>query len=496
MGVVKRQTLKSVIYTYAGTLIGFLTMGVLFPAYLTPSQIGVLNLVNRWSLMIMQIGTLGFPAAMIKFFPYFKDQEKKHHGFLFTSLLIGFFGFIICSSILFIFNADIIENEKEKSPLFSQYFNYIYLVTFFYIFFYLLDVYSRVIYQSSAAVLLREFVQRVMILVLIIAVIAKWMGMDLFIILYFITLCVPTIFLFLFLWVKKEIHLTPNLHVLRSEHKSGIVQRSLFGLISGLGISGLLSIDSIMLNEFNGEEQTGIYTTVFYFPLLILIPSRAFVRLAGNIVAECIKENDMERLKKVYYDSCLTQYIAGIILLALMIVNTDNIFLFLKPEFRVGYWVILIIGIGNLFEMATGVNHSIIDNSKYFRFGTYFVALLIVCAILLNLIFIPWMGITGVAIATALSMIIYNLVKTVFIYSKYKLIPFNLKFLWILLISALLVVGVLYIPDFSNVYMNTLLKSTLVFVPLFGIIYLSKFSMEFNGHVNNLLNLIKARKNG
>src|SRR5687768_9530680 len=199
MGVIKRQTIKSVVYTYAGTLIGFITVGLLFPTYLTTSEIGVLNLVNRWSMTIMQIGTLGFGAAMIKFFPYFKDKEKKHNGFLFVTLLIGLIGFIVTSGILVMFNDQIIENEKEKSPLFSQYFSYIYLVTFFYVFFYLLDVFSRVIYQSSAATLFREFIQRIIILSITCGIIFKIFGFEVYAILYFLTLCIPTVFLFVFL---------------------------------------------------------------------------------------------------------------------------------------------------------------------------------------------------------------------------------------------------------------------------------------------------------
>jgi O-antigen/teichoic acid export membrane protein len=494
MGVVKRQTVKSVIYTYVGTLIGFITVGIIFPTYLSTSEIGVLNLVNRWSMMLVQLGTLGIPGVMIKFFPHFKNREKKHHGFLFVTLCVGLIGFLLTSGILLLFNNDIIENEKLKSPLFSEYFNYIYLVTFFYVFFYLLDVYSRVIYQSSAAVLLRELIQRIVILSLTCCIIWKLIGFDVYIILYFLALCAPTVFLFLFLWMKKEIHLQPNLYVLRSEHRKSMIQRSIFGLISGMGVSGLLSIDAIMLNEFEGEAATGVYTTVFYFASLILIPSRAFIRLASNIVSECIKENDMDRLKKVYYNSCLTQYILGILLLALMIVNTPNIFDILKPEFRAAYYVILIVGIGNVFEMATGVNHSIIDNSKYYRFGTYFVGLLIVTTIGLNWLFISLYGITGAAIGTALALILYNLVKTIFIYVKFKLMPFNLKFLWILVISTLLVLGVYYIPNLINPYFNIVLKSGLLFLPLAGILYFGKFSDEINGHINNALNIIKLKK--
>ncbi len=489
MGVVKRQTIKSVLYTYAGTLIGFITVGILFPAYLTTSEIGVLSLVNRWSMTLMQLGTLGFAAAMVKYFPYFKDKEKKHNGFLFVTLCVGLIGFAITSGALMIFNNDIIENERAKSPLFSEYFNYIYLVTFFYLFFYLLDVFSRVIYQSSAAVLFREFIQRIIILALTCGIIFKLIGFDEYAILYFLALCIPTVFLFLFLAMKKEIHLQPNFTLLKSEHKKGIVQRSIFGLISGMGVSGLLSIDAIMLNEFEGEAATGIYTTVFYFASLILIPSRAFTRLAGNIVSECIRENDMERLKKTYYDSCLTQFILGAILLALMVVNIPNIFAILKPEYQAAYYVILIVGIGNVFEMATGINHSIIDNSPYYRFGTYFVGLLIVCTIGFNWLFISLYSITGVAIGTAAALIVYNLVKTIFIYSKFKLMPFNLNFLWVFLVGSLLTFGVFYLPNLSNVYLNIVFKSSILFVPMFGIIYLGKFSKELNGHINKILRI-------
>ena len=493
MGVINRQTIKSVIYTYAGTVLGFITVGILFPIYLTTSEIGALNLVNRWSMMIMQIGTLGFPVAMIKYFPYYKNKEKKHHGFLFISLIIGVIGFLITTGILLIFNDAIIENENEKSPLFSQYFNYIYLVTFFYLFFYILDTYSKAIYQSSASVLLREFVQRIIIIVLTGAFIGKLIGFDDYAILYFITICTPTLFLFMFLWVKKEIHLTPNFEIFRSEHKNSIIKRSAFGLISGLGISGLLSIDVIMLNEYLGESSAGVYTTVFYFAALILIPFRAFGRLAGNLIAEAIKENDHKRLKKVYYNSCLTQFIIGTILLALMLVNMDNIFTFLKPEFKAAYYVILIVGAGNLFEMATGFNHSIIDYSKYYRFGAYFVGLLIICTIVFNMIFIPIMEINGAAVGTALSLIVFNLVKTIFVYRKYKLWPFNMNFIWVLLLATILISVVWIIPNVSNIYFNMLFKSSLLFFPLFGVIYLAKFSTEFNKNVHNFLTLLKRK---
>lgn len=486
MGVVQRQTIKSAIYAYSGTLIGFVTVGILFPIYLSTSEIGVLNLVNRWSMIIMQIGTLGFPAAMVKFFPYFRNKERKHHGFLFLTLFIGLIGYILISGILFIFNADIIENEKDKSPLFSQYFNYIYLITFFYLFFYLLDIYSRVIYQSSAAVLLREFVQRVMVICLMCCVVAGLFGFNVFIILYFTILCLPTIFLFMFLWIKNEIHLTPNFEIFRTDYRKPILQRSLFGLISGLGLNGLLSIDAIMLNEFEGEANTGIYTTIFYFASLILIPARAYGRLAANIVAECIKDNDMNRLKKVYHSSCLNQFIIGIVLFTILMVNADNIFTFLKPEYRAGYYIILIIGLGNLFEMATGVNHSIIDNSKHYRFGTYFVGILIICTIGFNLLLVPSMGINGIALGTALAMVIYNLVKTIFIYIHYKLWPFSLKFIAIILFSTLLIIGFYFIPNFQNVYINTGFKTSISLLLLLAFVYFGNISEEINIQFNKL----------
>lgn len=494
MGVVQRQTIKSTIYAYAGTLIGFITVGVLFPMYLSTSEIGVLNLVNRWSMIIMQLGTLGFPAAMVKFFPYFKNKEKKHHGFLFLTLFIGLIGFIIISSILYLFNNDIVENERDKSPLFSHYFNYIYLITFFYLFFYLLDIYSRVIYQSSAAVLLREFIQRIMVITIMLCVVAGFFGFDTFIILYFITLCLPTVFLFMFLWIKKEIHLTPTFEILRSEHRKPIIQRSIFGLISGLGLNGLLSIDAIMLNEFEGESNTGIYTTIFYFASLILIPSRAYGRLAGNIVAECIKDNDLVRLKKVYHSSCLNQFIIGIALFTILLVNADNIFTFLKPEYRAGYYVILIIGLGNLFEMATGVNHSIIDNSKYYKFGTYFVGLLILLTIGLNLLLVPAMGINGIALGTALAMVVYNLAKTLFIYQTFKLWPFNLKFLATMMVSAILIVGLNYLPNLNNLYLNTILRTGIAGTTLLLVFYWGKFSPDINTQINNLLKRLSINK--
>lgn len=101
MGIIKSQAIRSTFYIYIGVLLGFIVQGILAPNVLHESQIGVLNLVVSYSGIFAALGVLGFGIVTVKFFPYFRNKDKKHHGFLFLSIVVGTIGFLLFLIIYF-----------------------------------------------------------------------------------------------------------------------------------------------------------------------------------------------------------------------------------------------------------------------------------------------------------------------------------------------------------------------------------------------------------
>src|SRR5690606_10898250 len=113
----------------------------------------------------------------------------------------------------------------------------------------------------------------------------------------------------------------------------------------------------------------------------------------------------------VYRKSCINQLLIGLLLFIGIWANIDNIFKMLPAGFEVGKYVILFISLGYLIEMSTGLNGVILSTSKYYKYDSYFFIALIFITITSNYFLIPIWGITGSAIASALTLLFFNLFR-------------------------------------------------------------------------------------
>ena len=148
MGIIVKQSVKGTIYTYLGVLFGFITTAILFPRIYSTSQVGLLKIIVAYSTLIAQFGTLGINGATIRLFPFFRTEDKKHHGFLPLALLVGVAGFLLSVLIVLIFKPLLIEMSLEKSNLLIEYINYLLVLVFFQLFFSILDIYYSSLMNS------------------------------------------------------------------------------------------------------------------------------------------------------------------------------------------------------------------------------------------------------------------------------------------------------------------------------------------------------------
>ncbi|HQL71159.1 MAG TPA: hypothetical protein PLA77_10020, partial [Bacteroidales bacterium] len=109
MGVIVNQSFKGSLYSYIGTALGFLNVGLLMPIVFSSNQIGLTNLLISISLIIGQLGTFGFLNATIKLFPFYRDKEKGHHGFPLMMMKVGLAGFVFTTALFFILKNYLIE---------------------------------------------------------------------------------------------------------------------------------------------------------------------------------------------------------------------------------------------------------------------------------------------------------------------------------------------------------------------------------------------------
>jgi hypothetical protein len=118
--------------------------------------------------------------------------------------------------------------------------------------------------------------------------------------------------------------------------------------------------------------------------------------------------------------------------------------------------------------MGTGVNAQIIATSNYWRFELISGIILLTLMLPLTYILTKDYGIIGPAYASLISISIYNIVRIIFLWVKFKLFPFTMQTIYTLVLAAACY-GICYFA-FDNMHglMGMILRS-LVFIILYGI---------------------------
>ena len=144
--------------------------------------------------------------------------------------------------------------------------------------------------------------------------------------------------------------------------------------------------------------------------------------------------------------------------------------------------------------MIFGVNGQIISVSKYYRFDTTTAILLGFLTILTNYIFIPIWHVEGAAFATALTIVVFNLIRFLFVLVKLKLQPFTIQTFYVVLILGITMLINEFLPHVGNIYLDTIYRSLIIALLIFTPTYFLKVSEDFNLIVNQYTSKLRAKK--
>lgn len=491
LGIIVKQSVKGTIFVYLGVLLAFVTNTILFPHIYSKAEIGLLKIIVTYSTMIAQFGTLGINGATIRLFPFFRTDDKKHHGFLPFALSIGMIGFLISTILLLIFKPLIMKMSLEKSTLLVGYINWLIVLVFFQLFFSILDIYYSALNNSVHGTWLREVFQRVLIILMIGLYYFDLLSFHQFVLTYIAAISVPTFYILYTLIREGQFNLQFDLKFLDKDLLHSIGAMSLFSILNGFSVIMIQNVDVIMVNKMLGLEAAGLYTIVFFFGIAVSLPARSIYKIANVAAAEAWKNDDRKTLMDIYEKSCLTLFVIGSFLFLGIWLNVDNIMQIIGVDYLSGKWVIFFIGLGCLMDMATGANSSLMGTSQYYKVQSYLLLILVVVLVALNLVLIPIWGLTGAAISSAAALGMLNFLRFLFLWIKYDLQPYNHRFVYVILIGIVSFAIAYAIPVRFHFIIDILIRST-VFSLLFLLpIYFFRISVDLNKTADHFLKVFK-----
>lgn len=473
MSNIRRQSIISSILIYVGFAFGALNT-YLFTregGSFTKEQYGLTGVFIAIGSIMMSMATLGMPAYINKFFPYYKDHLPKNKNDQATwSLLVSLIGFILIG-IAGLFLKDVVANVFDNSPQLVQYYYWLFPFGLGLILFQVLEAFAWQNHKSVLSNYLREVQMRVFVTILIILLSINIIkDFDIFIKLYSFLYLSLALILFIYLYSTNKISFTFSVSKVTKRLFNKIITLCAF-MWSGTLIYNLAAVaDTIIIALVfpNGIGMAGLFTFPQYLTSIIQAPQRGIVAASVAHLSQAWKDKDYKRIKLIYQRSSINQLVFSAAMYCLILLNyNDAIDSFkLQPEYKIAIGVFVFMGLMRIVDMGTGVSGQIITTSTFWRFDFITGIVLLVLNLPLTWILTKQIGLVGPAVANLIAFTVYNFIRYLFLWRKFNMQPFTIKSLLAILL-ALACYGICYFLLSDKAGIEWLVIRSLLFLGLF-----------------------------
>lgn len=490
MGVIKRQSVKHSLVSYTAVLIGALSTIFIYPE--DKATYGLARFVIDTASMISPLILLGFGGVTIRFFPQFKQDNKIHKGFLMFTLSAVLIGSILFLLLGFCFKDFFYGIYADKEPIYQQYLPYLIplaiLIASIQLFVAYSSNFKRIVVPS-----IYQNLSKISLPLLILFYVWGYLSLDHVVNGIFLNFAVALAGLILYVYWLGELKLSFDFSFLNKAKIKEIRSFALFSLFGGLGSLLAFRIDSLMISTLLDYDSNGVFAIAAFIANVIAIPTNAVNQIAAPIVSESFKNNDLDHIRKLYKDFSLNLLVIGLLFFICIILSIEDLISIMPKsgELTDAVAIVLIIGIAKLVDMGTSINNSIINYSKYYKFGFFALFFMAIFNIIANFLLIPAFQIVGAALATLASLIVYNLVKLIFIQWRFKMQPFSQKTLWVVLIAGVVYAICSFIPATGIAVLDIVLRSGVIIGIYTAAVLYFEISLEFRNILMGMVNRVR-----
>lgn len=470
MGVVRKQSTLTTLTSFLGGVIGFVNQTFLFAKLMDPDEFGLARVLVTVGVMYAQLSLLGFQNVILRFFPFFQNQEKGHHGFLSFGIIFILAGFIFTTSLFLLFQPQVIAVYGEKSQLFVTYYRLGILFGFSYLVYIFFSNYLRSLYDWFIPRLINEVGLRLLVTLGISLYALNILDFEMFIWVYAGMHVLMAVGVIIYTAARRQLHLPTFRNIQIQSYLRPMLSQAFFASIGGISIHLVLAIDTLMLASL-GLTPVAVYSLMVNFAAFMLFPFRSLVNLSSPRVAENWKDQNTAAIGVLYKRVSLLGYISGIWLFFVIWLNLDNVYILIgKEAYMGGKMVFVFIGLARLFDIVSGLNTTILVTSKAFKYDLLFNVLLLLISVATNHYFIFMLDwrVDGAAVATMISIFLYNASRVIFVYKLASIHPFSSQLIYVTGLALGIWIAVSYLPEVAFPLLDIVWKSSL-FTLFFGL---------------------------
>jgi len=169
--------------------------------------------------------------------------------------------------------------------------------------------------------------------------------------------------------------------------------------------------DILALGFFQADADVGIYRVAVQLAAVVIFGMQAVAMIQGPHIAHLYAKGDIQKLQQM-----MTRSAQAILLIAVPVVIVIVLFggLIIRtvygPAFEAAYVPLVILCVGQLVNASMGSVASLLNMTGHERDTTKSVFVGAIVNVVLNLSLVPVWGMTGAAVATSTTLIVWNLI--------------------------------------------------------------------------------------
>jgi|TARA_B110000438_G_scaffold244812_1_gene245464 O-antigen/teichoic acid export membrane protein len=191
---------------------------------------------------------------------------------------------------------------------------------------------------------------------------------------------------------------------------------------------GILDSPDVVAGLSSNSAQIGVYHTAFKLSMFATIGLMAVKSIASPKFAELYKKNDIKALQKVTQQSTKLIFWTTLPLVVIFMLCSDFLMGLFGEEFKVGVFAFIVLSFGRVVVSFSGAAGNLLQMCGRQVIFMNVAIIGSIINIILNFSLIPIYGINGSAIATMVSIVVFNLLLVYFVKREFGFYTFYIPF--------------------------------------------------------------------
>ena len=185
------------------------------------------------------------------------------------------------------------------------------------------------------------------------------------------------------------------------------------------------SADTVMLGLLSNSREIGFYSVAAKLGTLTSFFHLISISSLTPKIASLFHENKLKELETMVQQVTKGLGAIGVLSVLIYFFLGNQILSLWGTEFKEAYWILIIIAFGQLVNLGTGATGMILQMTNNERALGYLTLSTAILNVSLNYVLVPLYGGLGASIATAMTLILQNVIQIILVKKKLGILTIN-----------------------------------------------------------------------